>query len=68
MTKEEALYDLRFQEFVRFKEIESSLLYDAMYLGEDTVMVRLASPETTDIYMMHIDLFCDKFDEYGGPQ
>lgn len=54
---------------VRFKEISSDHLYDVIRVGEDLVMVRPASPyPDEDVYIIPIDVFVEKFDEYLGPQ
>ena len=55
-------------ECARFKEISTDLLYDAMLAGEDSVLVRLASPYPTEIYLMTLEKFVTGFEEFWGPQ
>jgi hypothetical protein len=56
------------QDSVRFKQKSTDHLYDAMLTGEDSVLVRPASPYPLDMYVLTLEVFCQNFEEYWGPQ
>lgn len=56
------------QEFVRFSEKNSHMLFDVTQVEEEVVLVRQVTTSPIEIYLMRIKDFVDLFEEYGGPQ
>jgi hypothetical protein len=50
---------------VRCKELASSLIFDAMLWDGDTAIVRQASPDPVEFYIISLDLFAKKFGAIG---
>lgn len=50
---------------MRCKEISSDLLFDAMPWGEDAVLVRQASPDPVDLFVISLVEFVENFSPIG---
>jgi hypothetical protein len=50
---------------VRCKELASDLIFDAMLWEEDAVIVRQASPDPVEFYIISMDVFAEKFGALG---
>lgn len=58
---------------MRFKELSTNNLYDAMLYGYTeggvpVVLAKQAGTNPAQMVMMTIDKFCEEFDEYLGSQ
>jgi hypothetical protein len=65
MTVEEAKSWLASEGFVRCKENSSKGLFDATLWQDDTVLLREASPEPVELYIVSMDVFAEKFSPIG---
>lgn len=50
---------------MRCKERVSDVLFDAMLWEEDTVLIRMASPQPTTLFIISMDVFAKKFAAIG---
>jgi hypothetical protein len=66
ITLQEAKNWLVSADYVRCKEVTSSVIFDAMLWEDDAVILREASPHPCDLYIVSLDVFADKFDAIGN--
>ena len=65
MKQEEAKNWLVSADYVMCKVIASDVVFDAMIWDDDAVILRQASPDPTDLFIVSMDVFARKFSAIG---
>jgi hypothetical protein len=65
MTVKEAKDWFSQESYVRCKETASDIIFDTTLWNEDTVLIRQASPDPVELYIISMDVFAKSFSAIG---